>query len=108
MGLVGFWEGVVKLLSTNSQVAATKNQISSDLADEAIILDLKTGVYYGLGEVGARIWGLIQEPQTIQQIKNVILSEYEVDEERCERDLLNLIQDLAAKGLVEVSDEQSS
>ena len=81
---------------------AAKEQASSDLGGEVAILDLKAGVYYGLDAVGARIWSLIQEPRTVNEIRNILLEEYEVEPERCERDLLVLLQRLADEGLIEV------
>ncbi len=92
------------MVSGDSTVVAAKDQVSSDLGGEVAILDLKAGVYYGLDAVGARIWSLIQEPRTVNEIRNILLEEYEVEPERCERDLLVLLQRLATEGLIEVED----
>ena len=81
---------------------AANDQVSSDLGGEVAILDLKAGVYYGLDAVGARIWSLIQEPITVNEIRDILLEEYEVEPERCEHDLLALLRRLADEGLVEV------
>lgn len=81
---------------------AAKDQVSSDLGGEVAILDLKAGVYYGLDAVGARIWSLIEEPRTVNEIRDILLEEYDVEPERCERDLLALLRRLADEGLVEV------
>jgi hypothetical protein len=81
---------------------SAKDQVSSDLGGEVAILDLKAGVYYGLDAVGARIWSLIQEPRTVNEIRDILLEEYEVEPERCERDLLVLLQRLADEGIIEV------
>jgi coenzyme PQQ synthesis protein D (PqqD) len=91
-------------ITTSSVVVATKDQVSSELAGEAILLSLKTAMYYGLDQVGARIWELVREPMRVSAIRDTIASEYEVDLERCERDVLNLLRELAAQGLIEVSD----
>ena len=90
------------MVSGDSTVVAAKDQVSSDLGGEVAILDLKAGVYYGLDAVGARIWSLIQEPRTVNEIRNILLEEYEVQPERCERDLLALLQRLADEGIIEV------
>ena len=92
-------------LSASSVVVAAKEQISSDLAGEAVILDLKSGKYYGLNTVGASIWNLIQEPITIGDIRDAVLEEYDVETERCESDLITLIQKLAAERLLEFKNE---
>lgn len=86
-------------------VVAAKEQVSADLAGEAVILNLKNGVYYGLNQLGARTWNLIQGPKRVSEIRDALLEEYEVEPDRCERDLLALLQDLAANGLIEVTDE---
>jgi hypothetical protein len=83
-------------------VVAIQDQVSTSLEDEAVILNLKDGVYYGLDPIGARIWELVQQPRGVGAIRNIILKEYEVDPERCEQDLVRLLQDLAARGLIEV------
>lgn len=72
------------------------------------MLNLTSGIYYGLDAVGARIWNLIQEPRTVNEIRDVLLREYDVETERCERDLLAILQNLAAAGLIEVRDETAA
>jgi Coenzyme PQQ synthesis protein D (PqqD) len=64
-------------------------------------------MYYGLNEVGARIWELVQEPRKVEEIQAVILDEYEVDPASGKRDVLALLQQLADRGLAEVGDETS-
>lgn len=93
------------LISDSSIVTASKEQISSEIVGEAVILNLKSGVYYGLNEVGNRAWNLIQQPKTVKGIKNTLLEEYDVEPESCERDLLVLLQELEAVGLIDVRNE---
>jgi hypothetical protein len=89
-------------LSLGSVVAAVADQVSCDLDGEAVLLSLRTGVYYGLDQVGARIWSLVQGPTTVQIVRDTLLAEYDVEASRCERDLLALLRAMAAEGLVEV------
>jgi hypothetical protein len=95
-------------ISESSIVVAVKEQISSDLGGEAVILNLQSGVYHGLNEVGARIWNLIVQPQPVKQIKQTLVQEYEVEPEVCTRDLLILLDELKAAGLIEVRDETTA
>jgi hypothetical protein len=91
-------------ISDRSVVMAAKDQVSCDLAGEAAILSIKNGVYYGLDPVGARIWSLVQEPRAVAEIRNTIIGEYDVEPERCTRDLFGLLEKLLAEGLIEVKD----
>jgi hypothetical protein len=95
-------------ISERSTVMAAKHQVSSDLGGEVAILDLGAGMYYGLEEVGARIWELIQEPRIVREVQNIILEEYDVDPASGKGDVLALLQELADKGLVEVRDETTA
>ena len=90
-------------ISDYSVVVATKDQVSCDLAGEAAILNIKSGVYYGLNPVGARIWNLMQQPRKVAEIQDEITNEYEVEPERCARDLVALLEKLFAEGLIEVT-----
>jgi hypothetical protein len=72
---------------------------------ETGILHLKSGVYFGLNTVGASIWKLIQEPRTLKEIREVLLDEYDVEPNRCENDILELLRDLSTHGLIEIVDE---
>ncbi|HEV2521826.1 MAG TPA: PqqD family peptide modification chaperone [Candidatus Acidoferrales bacterium] len=94
-------------ISDQTVVVAAKDQVSCDLAGEAAILNIKSGVYYGLDPVGARIWNLMQQPRAVADIQNVITSEYDVEPERCARDLVTLLEKLLAEGLIEVKDGSS-
>jgi hypothetical protein len=95
-------------LSRRSIVVAAKDQVSCDLAGEAAILNIKNGVYYGLDPVGARIWQLIQQPRSVDEVRETLVGEYEVEPERCEQDLITLFEKLLAEGLVELKDGPAS
>ncbi len=88
----------------HSIVVTNKHAIFADLTGEGVILDPDAGMYYGLNQVGSRIWELIQEPARVSDVRDVILAEYEVEPGQCECDILALLQDMATKGLVEVKD----
>jgi len=89
-------------ISKTSTVVAAKDQVWCELVGEAVILDMKSGVYYGLNPVGARVWSLIQEPRTIGAVLETLLEEYDVEPGCCEAELFALIEDLAGRGLVEM------
>ncbi|RQW78640.1 MAG: PqqD family protein [Methanothrix sp.] len=91
------------MVSSSSTFVASKEQISCDLNGESVILSLKNSSYYGLNSVGSFIWTLVQSPKTFTQIKEAILEHYEVEPETCERDLMELLDDLLENQLVEIS-----
>jgi hypothetical protein len=92
-------------VSGRSIVVVSQDQISCDLAAEVAILNITSGIYYGLNTVGTRSRKMIKEPRTVHEIRDALLEEYEVEPERCERDVLVLLQELASKGLIEIKDD---
>jgi hypothetical protein len=89
-------------LSDASRIVVAKDQVSSDLAGETAILNLKNGVYYGLDPVGSRIWTLVQEPTTFGRIRDTLLGHYDVEKVTLESDIRDLLSQLAEHGLVEI------
>jgi hypothetical protein len=96
---------VVAMISARSLVTAAKSQVSTGVGEEVVILDTESGVYYSLDSVAVRIWELIQQPRIVAEVRDAITAEYEVEPDRCECDLLALLEDLVTAGLIEVRDE---
>ncbi|MGB3787636.1 MAG: PqqD family peptide modification chaperone [Phormidesmis sp.] len=83
-------------------ISSTQNQISSELAGEAVILNLSSGVYYGLNAVGARVWEIIQQPKRFGEVLEILLEEYDVQPEACGEDLEKILRELMATDLVKI------
>jgi hypothetical protein len=92
------------MITMESRVVAGPDQVSVDLNEESVILHAPSGAYYGLDEVGQRIWQLLQTPTDAGAIHEVILSEFEVEADECARDLLAFLSDLEREGLIGVDD----
>lgn len=90
-------------LSVHSVVVASPNQVSCPLGEESAILSLSNTIYYGLNPVGSRVWSLLQKPRSIAELRDTLVSEYEVERDRCEQDLLELLDKMLAEGLIEAS-----
>ena len=74
-----------------------------DLGGEAVFLNCDREEYFTLDEVGTRMLSVLQESPSIQAAYEVLLEEYDVDPQRLQQDLLNLIQQLVENGLVEIT-----
>jgi len=97
--------GTDPTLELSSRVVASRAQVSCDLGGEAAILHLTSGTYYSLDPVGARIWSLLEQPIQVRALRDHLLAEYDVPPDRLERDLLALLEQLAAASLIEVRDD---
>lgn len=73
--------------------------------DEAIIINLSTGVYYSMDRVGARIWSLLEGHHDLEAIAALLESEYAVPLATLRTDVDRLVEELRAEGLVTATDE---
>jgi hypothetical protein len=96
------------MLSTESVVTVADDQAFYDLNGEVVILHFPSERYFGLEAVGARIWSLIQQPRRVTEIRDTIVREYDVDPERCEADILVLLEVLLSRNLARLADEKGT
>jgi hypothetical protein len=87
-------------LSSDLLLCVSPGCVATKLDSETIILNIDAGIYYGVSDVGAFVWELLQQPATLTTIEQAVLSEYEVDAQTCEADLQELVQELIDQRLI--------
>jgi hypothetical protein len=89
-------------LSLSSRVKISDNTLFQELSGEAVLLELSRGVYYGLDEVGTRIWNLLGEGRSLQETVAVLVDEYDVSDSQGADDVLRLVKELEERRLLEI------
>lgn len=74
--------------------------ICRELAGETVLLNLESGVYYGLDAVGTRVWQLLQQGKTIDGVCEVMIEEYDVAPDVLRDDVSRLVLELGERGIV--------
>lgn len=87
-------------MNLTDKVTIPAQVMARQVGEEKVILDLASGTYFGLDPVGARIWQLMGEGKTLSEICDTMLDEYEVTRDALERDVIELAQELSARGLI--------
>jgi hypothetical protein len=85
-----------------STIQIPKDVLFREIAGEAVILNVATGIYYGLNDVGTRMWQLLAEHGRLEPAYQALLSEYDVPAEQLQADLIKLVDELSAKGLLQL------
>jgi hypothetical protein len=91
-----------------STVVASKRQVSVELHGEIVILELDSGVYYGLTHVGRSIWSRLAQPTSVAALCLSLMEEYEVELEQCRLETLAFLNQMASYGLVEIVHENTA
>ncbi len=75
--------------------------VARELSGETVLLDLSSGMYFGLDTVGGRIWSLLShEPRTLHEVADTIEAEFDAPRDRIVADLLSLARDLRERELI--------
>ncbi len=87
-------------MNLNQTIIPSPEVISQEVSGETVLLDLQSENYFGLDEVGTRIWQLIKQTNDLQAIFETLLAEYDVSEERLRQDLDTLLGEISGLGLI--------
>jgi Coenzyme PQQ synthesis protein D (PqqD) len=88
------------MLSRNSDIF-----YASVDAEQAVMLSVAAGKYYGLNAVAARIWELLEHPMTVAQLCVQICEEFEVDMQTCEPAVMRFADEIINNGIVRATVE---
>jgi Coenzyme PQQ synthesis protein D (PqqD) len=74
--------------------------ISGRLHDEMVMMDLEQGKYFSLNPVATRIWELLENPHSADEICGTLMEEYEVEPDHCRSEVIQVLEELLGMGLV--------
>jgi coenzyme PQQ synthesis protein D (PqqD) len=105
----GLWVTLtaVATLSLNCSLKVSDDVVFRELDGEGVILNLASGIYFGLDETGTRMWRLIDQHGQLREVLSALCDEYEASSETLERDLMVLVSELTEKGLLAPLEERA-
>jgi hypothetical protein len=95
-------------ISFDQKLAPTPDTLINVIEGESVLLNLKSESYFGLDQVGTRMWALLTTSDSVQAAYEKLLDEYDVSADELRQDMRDLIEKLIAHGLVEVAGEQAT
>jgi hypothetical protein len=95
------------VLNIDSLVQRNPKLLANQMDGEIVMMSIDNGEYYGLDEVGSRIWEIMENPVSIHNLVEQLMAEFEVDYDDCLRDTKEFLEDLLNKDLVLVKNESA-
>lgn len=90
------------MIALNTTLCRTSNAASRDIAGEVIILSAKDSMLHSLNELGTTIWKLLEKPRRVEEIVSALLEEYDVERAVLEKDVVEFLNDLMERKLVQI------
>jgi hypothetical protein len=89
-------------LTGDPLVSRRDGLIEAEVDGELVALHVENGTCYGFNGTATRIWSLIEAPKRVSELRDLLLQEFDVEPERCEAELRDLLEDLRKDGLVDL------
>ena len=86
----------------NAKIVQNKEIDASDIDGDKVMMNLERGIYFSLNSVGSRIWDIIENPTTTDDIVKVLLNEYDIAEEECKEAVVSFLKGLEVNGLITI------
>ena len=94
------------LNSSTTVVARRDKLIDAEIDDEIVALSIEHGTCYGMNRVASRIWRLLAEPIRVRDLCLALRAEFRIDAKVCERQVLDLLKEFRAEGLIVTLEEK--
>jgi Coenzyme PQQ synthesis protein D (PqqD) len=103
VGVLGWISAApMTLVNLASTVSHTPNPVAAEVAGETVLMSLERNRCYGLGEIGSEIWKKLASPVRVTDLIAELSDRYEAVPGLIEQDVLELLNHLAAEGLLRV------
>jgi hypothetical protein len=86
------------------RVTTPESVLVREIGGESVLLNLASESYFGLDEIGTRMWAALMASCSSASAYEVLLAEYDVEPEQLRADLASFVRELAGAGLIEVRD----
>ena len=89
-------------IDAHAVIVRSSTPVETNVGSEVVLMALKSGECYGLGETGSEVWRRLAQPRTLEELVRELREEYAAPDGEIERDVSELVDDLLGRGLVEV------
>ena len=92
-------------ITKESRVRRSKDLLMSSVDDEAVLLGIESGMYYGLNPIGSKIWELLSSEILVSDLIGHLVEAYDAEEKVITSEVLEFLDQLLSRSLIELSHE---
>lgn len=90
-------------MELNTSIKRGEDYVFNEVDGELVMMNIETGSYASMNETGKSIWGLLEEPKSVEQVLQSLTEEYEISLEAAQKDVLPFLEQLLAQKIVVLS-----
>ena len=88
------------MLSINTTLERNSEMIHANIDNETILMSLTNGEYYGINNIGSKIWELLENSMSIGELIENLTTIYDITKEQCETDIVCFLTDMQEKEII--------
>ena len=92
----------IRNISKEHVVSQVGGNIVSDMGGEKVMLSVRQGRYYNLGDIGGEIWEQIKEPMLVEELILILMDKYDVQNNDCEQQVMSFLEHLRDEQLITI------
>ena len=89
-------------ITLTKTVQRNQEMLTSNIGEEIVMMSIENSAYYGLDPIGSNIWEMLAEPIRVSDLCAQLMQRYEVNEQDCQRDVLNFLNQMRNEDLLTV------
>jgi len=89
-------------ITLTKTVQRNQEMLTSNIGEEIVMMSIDNSAYYGLDPIGSNIWEMLAEPIRVSDLCAQLMQRYEVNEQDCQRDVLNFLNQMRNEDLLTV------
>ncbi|MFN8579069.1 MAG: lasso peptide biosynthesis PqqD family chaperone [Candidatus Sericytochromatia bacterium] len=87
-------------ISLSSNIIKNDSLVASELDDGLVMMSLENSSYYGLDPIGKRVWEILEEKTSVENLISKLIEEYDISKDECQKDILELLNSFAKENLI--------
>ena len=91
------------VIDKNTIVEKREDIVTADLDGNVVMMSVENGKYYGMDEIATAIWKNIEQPICVEQLVHILMDEFDVSEEQCQKDVITFLTKLYNEILIKVN-----
>ena len=87
-------------MDLDTQLTIPPHVLSRLVGEETVLLNLESGIYFGLDGVGKFIWDSVSDGKSLAETVGSIVAEYKIGEDQATTDVVDFTATLVERGLL--------
>lgn len=87
-------------------ITQADNFLVSDMDGDKVMIGMDSGKYYNLGQIGGRIWEIVQVPTLLTDLISTLTAEYDISYDDCQEQVIPFLENMDKEQLIVLTEDK--